>query len=97
MKFWNKFKRDRTSVFAYTGVTAFEEMIRVAEKGPMQVMVLENESFNLWPEGRMVYGMEIVKTNHTNVNEEIAYFSIDVVWKKDRPLRTGILRRIFGP
>lgn len=96
MRFWKRFKKDN-SIFAYTGVTAFEEMIRVAEKGPMQVMVLKSKDHDLWPEGRMVYGMEIVKTNHADVDEEIAYFSVDVVWKKDRPLRTGWKRKLFGP
>jgi hypothetical protein len=86
----------------YTGTDAAAMLVMMyREHGPMRMLIEAKDGELMWPDGRVLEGVEVKSVGFYPGFTDfggISYFaSVDVGWRSDRPIRTGLSRRIFGP
>ncbi len=94
---WN-YLRGRKEYISYDDPASVVEMY--AKYGPLQVLVEPKPGENWFPLGRVLCELEVEEASFGDGPDpfggESIGFSMDVKWKYDRPIRTGIARWLQG-
>ncbi len=95
---WNHL-RGKTDYAEHGDPAAIVEMY--VKYGPLKVLVHPKPGEDWFPLGRVLCGFEVEEARFGDGPDpfggEIVGFSMDVKWKYDRPIRTGLVRWLKGP
>lgn len=92
-KAWDRF-RGRTTITPVSDPAHIVELF--AKYGPLSVLIEPKPGEDWWPLGRVLMGVEVESYSAvSSLTENSA--SIDIKWRGDRPLRTGLMYWLKGP
>ena len=90
---WDRF-RGMTTITPVSDPSHIVELF--AKYGPLNVLVEPKEGEDWWPLGRVLMGVEVESYSAVSGPIENSA-SIDIKWRDDRPLRTGLMYWLRGP